>query len=95
MKERYFIRKDGFVEKKIGDELILVPLADSVAKMNEVITLNEIGAFIYEKVRTKTAFSVLKQEIINTYDVNADIAEKDLNDFIRKAIEKDIIIERN
>lgn len=93
MKERYFKKSDGFVEKEIGEETILVPLVDSVAKMDEVITLNEIGSFIYKKLTNKKSFSALTREILETYEVSKEDAESDLTDFLNKAIMKKIIFE--
>ena len=93
MKERYFKQQDGFVEQKVAGETILVPLVSSVAQMNEVITLNELGTFIYHLLKKERSFSVLAKKIFNTYDVDKKTAVKDLNDFLEQALEKKIIFE--
>jgi len=95
VKERAFKQQNGFVEQTIGGETILVPLVNSVAKMNEVITLNELGTFIYHLLEEKKTFSDLTEEILNSYDVNKTEAINDLNNFLSSALEKKIIFAIN
>ncbi len=95
MEERSFKQQDGFVEQTIGGETILVPLVNSVAQMNEVITLNELGTFIYHLLDKEKTFSDLVEEILKTYDVNKTDAVDDLNNFLSNALEKKIIFALN
>ena len=95
MKERSFKQQDGFVEQTVGGETILVPLVNSVAQMNEVITLNELGTFIYHLLEEKKTFSDLTEEILKTYNVNKTDAINDLNNFLSNALEKKIIFALN
>ena len=95
MKERFFKRSEGFVEQNVGGETILVPLVDSIAKMNEVITLNELGTFVYHLLGEKRSLSELIKDILDTYDVEEKMALRDLNNFLSIALEKKIIFEEN
>ena len=42
--------KSRFVSRKVGDELVLVPLVDNVAKMDKLFNLNETAGFLWEKL---------------------------------------------
>ena len=95
MSERFFRKNDGFVEQSVGGETILVPLVDSVAKMDEVITLNDLGTFIYHMLTERKSFSELVKSILDTYDVEKSVAVSDLNRFIADALKKKIIFEQN
>jgi len=95
VKERCFKQQDGFVEQTIDSETILVPLVNSVAQMNEVITLNELGTFIYHLLEKQKSFSELVEEILNTFEVDRQEAVDDLNSFLIKALGKKIIFEQN
>ncbi len=95
MKERSFKQQDGYVEQTISDETILVPLVNSVAQMNEVITLNELGTFIYHLLEEQKSFSELTEEIVKTFDVDKKEAINDLKKFLTQAIEKKIIFATN
>ena len=95
MKERFFKQSEGFVEQNVGDETILVPLVDSVAQMNEVITLNELGTFIYNLLKELMSFDELLKRVLDEYDVSEKDATEDLNNFLKSALEKKIIFERD
>ncbi len=95
MKERFFEQSEGFVEQNVGEETILVPLVDSVAKMNEVITLNELGTFIYHLLSNTKSFSELLARILEEYEVGEEDAAKDLSHFLSDALEKKIIFEKS
>jgi len=94
VKERFFKQSDGFVEQSVGGETILVPLVDSVAQMNEVITLNELGTFIYNLLKEPKAFEEILSYVLTEYDVSNERAKQDLNNFLKSALEKEIIIEK-
>lgn len=95
MNDRCFERSEGFVEQNVGEETILVPLVDSVAKMNEVITLNELGTFIYHLLSETRSFAELLAKILEEYEVEEKDAAKDLNLFLSNALEKKIIFEKS
>jgi predicted nucleotidyltransferase len=94
VKERFFKQSDGFVEQSVGGETILVPLVDSVAQMNEVITLNELGTFIYNLLKEPKTFEEILSDVLTEYDVSNERAKQDLNNFLKSALEKEIIIEK-
>ena len=48
-----YARNDRVVSRKIVDELILVPIRQSVAEMETLYTLNEVGARVYELIDGK------------------------------------------
>jgi Coenzyme PQQ synthesis protein D (PqqD) len=70
------------VTRKTGNEYVLVPVANNIADMNSVYTLNESGAFIWDLIDGQRNV----EEIINTlteeYDVDHDSAENDVFSFI-------------
>ncbi|TAJ15536.1 PqqD family protein [Marinilabiliaceae bacterium JC017] len=93
VRERVFVKATGFVEQQIGEETVLVPLVESVAKMQEVFTLNELGTFVYELLEKKMAFQELLSNVVNSYDVSAEEAHQDLQQFLLQALNKKVIIE--
>jgi len=95
VEERFFKQNEGFVEQNIAGETILVPLVDSVAKMNEVITLNELGTFVYDLLKETRSFDELLKQILAEYEVSEEDASRDLNKFLENALDKKIIFERD
>ncbi len=43
----------SIVTRKTGNEYVLVPIANNIADMNSVYTLNETGAFLWELIDGK------------------------------------------
>jgi hypothetical protein len=89
--EHLYVKKSGFVEKRIGDELILVPLSSEVAQMSEVITLNTVAAFIYDNMKMPVSIQVLIEGVVNEYDVDVVQASVDVKAFVAMALDKRII----
>ena len=86
-------RVSGFVEKKVGDEMILVPLSNQVAQMSEVFTLNELGAFVLEQLNGTITLSEVVKQVINNYDVAEQTVISDVEDFVIVALSKGVIRE--
>ncbi|SKC24015.1 Coenzyme PQQ synthesis protein D (PqqD) [Alkalitalea saponilacus] len=87
----YRIKSDNFVTRKVGDEMVLVPLVRSVADMTRVITLNETGATILELLDGETTLNMVATKLFEAFDVEMTVLQRDLESFMTEAIEKDII----
>ena len=72
------------VTRKTGSEYVLVPIANNIADMNSVFTLNETGAFIWELIDGKRDVDEIISELTKEYDIDAESAEADVMDFIEK-----------
>ncbi len=74
--------KSLFAAKKVGEDLVLVPIKNSVAEMDEMFTLNDVGRFIWERLGPGTTAKVLSDAIVNEFNVDSETAENDLNEFL-------------
>jgi hypothetical protein len=72
----------SIVTRKTGNEYVLVPITDNIADMNSVYTLNETGAFIWEKIDGKRDLDAIIAALINEYDIDRKSAESDVFSFI-------------
>jgi hypothetical protein len=72
----------GIVTRKTGNEYILVPVANNIADMNSVYTLNETGAFIWEQIDGKKNLMEIIDNLVEEYDVDHDSASKDVSEFV-------------
>lgn len=72
----------NIVTRKTGSEYVLVPVANNIADMNSVYTLNESGAFIWELIDGKRNVEEIINKLTEEYDIDHDSAEKDLFSFI-------------
>ena len=79
------------VTRKTGNEYVLVPIANNIADMNSVYTLNETGAFIWELIDGKRDVEDIISELIKEYDIDESSAREDILSFIEK-VKKYLII---
>ena len=76
--------KNHFVCRQTGDELLLIPLKDNVADFNQYLTLNEVGAFIWENMDVGDDEPTLVVKICAEFEVNEDEVMNDLRAFLEK-----------
>lgn len=89
----YKVRSEKVVVRKVGNEMVIVPLVNSVADMTRVLTLNETGAAIIEALDGQRTISQVEEQLISVFDVQSDILAADLQNFILDALAKGIIEE--
>jgi hypothetical protein len=76
------VRSPSIVTRKTGNEYVLVPVANNIADMDSVYTLNESGAFIWELIDGKKCIEDLIEEVIKEYDTDRETATTDVLSFI-------------
>lgn len=75
-------RKGGFATKIVAEDLVLVPIKNNVAEMNEMFTLNEVGAFIWEAINEESTMASLTASVSAEFDVAEATANADLEQFL-------------
>lgn len=70
------------VTRKTGNEYVLVPIANNIADMDSVYTLNETGAFIWEHIDGKRNVEDIIKALTEEYDIDGKRAEEDVISFI-------------
>ena len=75
--------KNGYVLKQIAGNNIVVEIGGSVS-FNGMITLNDTGAFLWEKLEKGSEEEALVSALLDEYDVDAKKANKDVELFIKK-----------
>jgi len=48
--QQIYEKKESYVCRNTGEELLLIPLKDNVADFDQYLTLNEAGAFIWDNL---------------------------------------------
>jgi len=74
--------KSKFVAREVGNELILVPLTENVAQMSELFTMNETAKFIWENITETTTIKDIETSMTDTFDIDAETARKDIENFL-------------
>ena len=76
------IHSQSVVTRKTGNEYVLVPIANNIADMNSVYTLNETGAFIWEHINGKNNLEEIIGELTTEYEIDFETASKDVFSFV-------------
>ena len=83
--------KKEFMIREIVGETILIPMGDSNNHFNGIITINELGKFIWENLESSKDEEALLHKILEEYEVEEKEAKEDLDEFLDKLRQVDII----
>ena len=75
--------KDGFVLRTVAGETIVVPTGATL-DLNMMITLNETGAFLWERLNEETSVEALVAALLGEYDVDEKTAQQAVEAFVQK-----------
>ena len=82
--QEIYRKDDSTVARRIEDEIILVPIRQSVADLQSIYTLNEIGAHIWEQIDGQRTASDILALVVEQFEVTEEEAQKDLTEFIQQ-----------
>jgi len=75
------------VYRRINDEFLLIPLTADIADMDSLYRLTETGAFIWELIDGELALSDITSKVAEVFDVEREVAEKDILAFFEEVQE--------
>lgn len=74
--------KEGFILRTIGNEHMVMPTGENIAKFGGAVVLSETAAFIFEQMKQPIAREDLVKLIVAAFDVDEDTAGKDLDELL-------------
>ena len=75
--------KDGFFMRQVAGQTVVLPGGD-VLDLNMMITLNETGAFLWERLNEETSVEALVAALLGEYDVDEKTAQGAVEAFVKK-----------
>ncbi len=84
--------KDGFMLRKVADSFIVVAVGDRVKEFNGIINLNETSALLWRTLEKDVTESQLVDALLSEYDVDREVAAKDVALFIEKLKEANLLL---
>ena len=73
-----------FILREIAGECILVPVGAAAAKFNGLITMNDIGTFIFRALEEEQTEESLLECILGEYEGSRETARTDLLEFLKQ-----------
>lgn len=84
--------KEGYILRNVAGNNVVVPIGKATIDFNGIMSLNETGAFLFEKLIAGTSREQLVDDLISAYDVEKVQAAKDVETFLEK-IEREGLFE--
>lgn len=83
--------KEGYLLREVAGSNIVVPVGSGAMDFSGVITLNEVGSFIWKLLENDTTKEEILSNLLNEYDVDKAMAESDIDEFINKLKGADLL----
>ena len=84
--------KDGFILRKVADSYIAVAVGEESVNFNAMISTNETGAFLWEKLKSDTTEEALLSALLDEYDVDEETAKSDISEFLKKLKDGELLV---
>ena len=75
--------KDGFLLREVAGQTVVLPIGSDM-DLNLMITLNDTGAFLWEKLQEEIDEAGLVAALLAEYDVDEATAKQAVADFTAK-----------
>jgi len=85
------IIKKQLIKRDIAGDTILVPIGKTVYDSNGLFVLNELAAFIWNKLPEADTENEIVSAILEEYEVSPEEAAADTTEFLAKLREMEII----
>ena len=82
--------KEGFLLRNVAGNNVVVPIGEATLNFNGMMSLNETGAFLFEKLIEGTNKEQLIKDLMAEYGVDETLATKDVEKFILKIESEDL-----
>ena len=82
-----------FVLRSIAGEHLLIPTGAAASSVQGLISMNETGALLYNKLSAGSTQAELIAALTAEYDVSAEEAQADVTEFLEQMSELGILME--
>lgn len=84
--------KEGYILKEVAGNFIVVAVGEAALDFNGVITLNETGAFLWDKMGSDITEQGLVDIMMSEYDIDENTAKTDVLAFTQKLKEAELLV---
>lgn len=91
---KVYIKNDDIICRNIIGETILVPIRGNLADMQQIFTLNRLGAFIWDQLDGDKDLGSARNAVQENFESDKNQVESDLLEFIEQVHEAGLIREK-
>ncbi len=85
--------KENYILREVAGSSIVVPVGDAQMSFNGIMTLNDVGTFIWKILENGADREQIIDSVLETYDVERKKAEQDIDKYLNKLRDKNLIEE--
>lgn len=85
--------KEGFMLREVAGSYAVIPVGKASADFNGMITLNGVGAFLWEQFSRETTEEQVLQAVLDAYEVEREQAIKNIRIFVKNLREAELLAE--
>lgn len=83
--------KEDFLLREVAGSNIVVPLGDAEMNFGGMMTLNEVGTFIWRALEQETTEEAVVKALLSEYAIDEATAKKDVHTYIARLRDKGVI----
>ncbi len=80
-----------FVLREIAGDYIIIPTGKTALRFNGLITVNEVGVFLWNLLQEDITEEELLQKVLREYEVDETVAREDIQEFLDKLVQGGIL----
>lgn len=84
------VKKD-FILREIAGDYIIIPTGKTALEFNGLITVNEVGASLWNMLQKEMTLEDLVKGILEEYDVEESVAREDIQEFLEALVKGGIL----
>ena len=85
--------KKGFMLRSVAGRHVVVAIGQASVDFNGLITLNDTGAYIWERLAKGITYDDLLKEMLSDYEVDEETAKNGIDAFLKTARDADLLVE--
>ena len=82
--------KNGFVLREVAGEIVVIPSGDEL-DLNMMITLNDTGKFLWQRLEKGAEADELVDALCSEYEVSPELARQAVDSFVTRLKELDFL----
>ncbi len=82
--QQVYQKNPDFIGRKIGGELVLIPLQKKIYDISSIYNMNAMACQIWERLDGQKTLEAIRQELLEQYEVSADTLSQDLQTLIEQ-----------
>ncbi len=85
--------RSGYILRQVMDVYVVLGIGSEAYTPNQIMSVNETGAFLWNMLEKGAEKQELVTSLTKEYEVDAQTAEKDVEDFLTRLREKALVNE--